>query len=67
MGPREREGGEELQPVMKKLRLGDGSGGGGGGVGGSGEGGEEVRRGQKRRLHPETECTGETKCYLEKP
>ena len=62
MGPREREEGafgEELQPVLKKLRLGEGEKKE---VEGEGEelvkGGE--RRGVKRRHHPDTECTGAT-------
>ena len=60
MGPREREEGafgEELQPVLKKLRLGENREV-------EGEGGELVRggegRGVKRRHHPDTECTGAT-------
>ena len=62
MGPREREEGafgEELQPVLKKLRLGEGEK-----KEVEGEGGELVRggegRGVKRRHHPDTECTGAT-------
>ena len=60
MGPREREEGafgEELQPVLKKLRLGEGEK-----KEVEGEGGELVKggegRGVKRRHHPDTECTG---------
>ena len=60
MGPREREEGafgEELQPVLKKLRLGEGEK-----KEAECEGGELVkggeRRGVKRRHHPDTECTG---------
>ena len=62
MGPREREEGafgEELQPVLKKLRLGEGEK-----KEVEGEGGELVKggegRGVKRRHHPDTECTGAT-------
>ena len=58
MGPREREEGGfgDLQPVMKKLKLGEGEKR-------EIEGKEEVLkeegRGVKRRHHPDTECTGD--------
>ena len=58
MGPREREEGGfgDLQPVMKKLKLG------GEGERREVEGEEEMLKGEgrgvKRRHHPDTECTG---------
>ena len=58
MGPREREEGGfgDLQPVMKKLKLG------GEGEKREIEGKEEMVKGEgrgvKRRHHPDTECTG---------
>ena len=58
MGPREREEGGfgDLQPVMKKLKLG------GDGEKREIEGEEEMLKGEgrgvKRRHHPDTECTG---------
>ena len=58
MGPREREEGGfgDLQPVMKKLKLG------GDGEKREIEGKEEMLKGEgrgiKRRHHPDTECTG---------
>jgi len=57
MGPREREEGGfgDLQPVMKKLKLGEGEKR-------EMEGEEEPLKGEsrgvKRRHHPDTECTG---------
>ena len=58
MGPREREEGGfgDLQPVMKKLKLGEGEKR-------EIEGEKETvlkgeGRGIKRRHHPDTECTG---------
>ena len=57
MGPREREEGAfgDLQPVMKKLKLGEGEKT-------EIDGEEEVLKGEgrgvKRRHHPDTECTG---------
>ena len=58
MGPREREEGGfgDLQPVMKKLKLGEGE------KTEIESKGETVLKGEgrgvKRRHHPDTECTG---------
>jgi len=61
MGPREREEGGfgDLQPVMKKLKLGEGEKR-------EMEGEEEPLKGEsrgvKRRHHPDTECTDSCDC-----
>ena len=67
MGPRDREERDASleNSLAKRMRLADDTAGGAGGAGAAGgaevreqRGGENSSGAQKRRRHPDTECTG---------